>query len=321
MKTVTPISAIIATRNREGSLSRALESLLSQDFLPQDLVVIDGSNDDATKAIVEKFAGQVGPSVMVRHIRADVVGAAAQRNQGVSFSTQNAIWFFDDDVVFEPNCLERLWSALQSDPQLGGVNAMITNQTYGTPGAVSRFMYRLMNGKRESSYAGRIIGPAINLLPEDRDVLPEVVPVEWLNTTCTMYRREALPDPPFLTQFTGYSLMEDLALSLEVGKRWKLANVRTARILHDSQSADYKSDESSRSCMELANRHFIMTQIMDKRGFSDYARLALWELFSLASSAADKRGRRALPYILRGKWRALRQIVSGRGSEEGRAEG
>jgi glycosyltransferase involved in cell wall biosynthesis len=313
MKTVTPISAIIATRNRATAFSKTLESLLSQESLPAEFIVVDASDDNTTKAIVGKFAEQIGPSAMVRHMRADVVGAAAQRNQGVSVSTQNAIWFFDDDVVFEPHCVEHLWNALQSDPQLGGVNALITNQNYGKPGAVSRLVFGLLNGKSETTYAGRVIGPAINLLPEDRDDLTEVAPVEWLNTTCTMYRREALPDPPFPAQFTGYSLMEDLALSLEVGKRWKLANVRTARIVHDSQPAEYKSDDISRSHMELFNRHFIMTQIMDKRGFSDYARLALWELFSLVSSAADKRGRRALPYILRGMWRALRQIVAKRG--------
>ncbi len=63
-----------------------------------------------------------------------------------------------------------------------------------------------------------------------------MVPVEWLNTTCTLYRREALPDPPFLSHFTGYSLMEDLALSLTVGKRWKLANARGLRIFITTHS-------------------------------------------------------------------------------------
>ena len=188
---------------------------------------------------------------------------------------------------------------------------MITNQQYTTPGRSTQFVFRLLNGKSEPSYAGRVIGPAINLLPEDRDDLPEIVPVDWLNTTCTMYRREALPDPPFPAQFSGYSLMEDLALSLEVGKKWKLANARTARIIHESQPADYKSDELSRSCMELVNRHFVMTRIMARRGLIDYLKLAVWELFSTASAVTDKRRCLALLYILRGKWRALRQIASG----------
>jgi len=303
--TIEPISAAIATRNRAVSLSRTLDSLFEQELLPAELIIVDASDDDVTKAIVEKFSTRTGPSATVRWIPADVAGAAPQRNQGVCAATQDAIWFLDDDIVFEPHCVERLWRTLQSDPKIGGVNAMITNQNYGTPGAVSRFMFRLMNGKSEVTYAGRVIGPAINLLPEDRDGLPEVVPVGWLNTTCTIYRREALPDPPFPTQFTGYSLMEDLALSLEVGKRWKLANARTARIFHDSQPADYKANQRALSCIELLNRYFVMTEVMCKRGFPDYAKFALWELFSLATQARQ----RAFPSLLLGKWQAVRQIV------------
>ncbi len=143
--------------------------------------------------------------------RANVTGAAAQRNAGRSHgATQPFVWFFDDDILFEPDCVQRLWSAIESDRQLGGVNAMITNQRYQSPGMISRLMFTLMNGGPEKSFAGKLIGPAINLLPEDRDDLPEVVPVEWLNTTCTIYRREALPSPPFESFFTGYSLMEDV---------------------------------------------------------------------------------------------------------------
>src|SRR4030081_113783 len=118
-----------------------------------------------------------------------------------------------------------------------------------------------MSGKREVSYPGSVLGPAVNLLPEDREDLPEVVPVEWLNTTCTLYRREALPDPPFHDHFNGYSLMEDLTLSLTVGRRWKLANARTARIYHDSQPGTHKSDPALLAEMQLINRHFVMTRI------------------------------------------------------------
>jgi GT2 family glycosyltransferase len=191
--------------------------------------------------------------------------------------------------VFKPDCVDRLWQAIQSDNQLGGVNAMIVNQKYHRPGLASRIVFTLLNGHREKSFAGRVIGPAVNLLPEDRDDLPEVVPVDWLNLGCTIYRREALPTPPFQAEFTGYSLTEDVALSFEVGKQWKLANARTACIFHDSRPADYKSDELSRSRMELVNRHFVMTRVMGRRGLIAHFKLALWELFSIASAVTDKR--------------------------------
>ena len=219
-----------------------------QSVVPAELIIIDASPDDATRRVVLTFAGQMQAfGCRVLWQPAKQAGAAAQRNQGIGLATQSVLCFFDDDVLFESDCFARLWRALQADPGLGGINAMIVNQRYLPPRPVSRWMFRMMAGHRHASYAGRVLGPAINILPEDRDELPEVVSVEWLNLGCTLYRREAMPAPAFAGHFAGYSLMEDLTLSLTVGKKWKLANARTARIYHDSRPGAYKDKLVARS--------------------------------------------------------------------------
>jgi glycosyltransferase involved in cell wall biosynthesis len=304
-----PIAVIIPTRNRAPALRRTLESLRAQSSQPAELIIVDGSDDFVTRSMCVE---QIVPG-LCSHIswyRAEVSGAATQRNQGVRAGSQAVLGFMDDDILFEPLCFARLWSALQSDPNLGGVNAMITNQRYQTPGRISRIVFRLMAGRAERSYAGRVLGPAVNLLPEDSDDLPEIVPVEWLNTTCTLYRREALPDPPFPAHFTGYSLMEDLTLSLTVAKRWKLANARTARIYHDSQPGTYKSDPALLAEMQLINRHYVMTRILGRDRFSDYLKLALFELFSMASSLRSRSGRATVAPSIWGRVEALRRMVT-----------
>jgi glycosyltransferase involved in cell wall biosynthesis len=303
-----PITVIIPTRNRATALRRTLESLGAQSPQPAELIIVDASEDSSTRAVCEETVP--GLYSVVSWCRADVAGAATQRNQGVRASSQSVTGFMDDDILLEPLCFARLWSALESDPHLGGVNAMITNQRYQTPGRISRFVFRLMAGRAERSYAGRVLGPAVNLLPEDDADLPEIVPVEWLNTTCTLYRREALPDPPFPDHFTGYSLMEDLTLSLTVGKRWRLANARTARVYHDSQPGTHKSDPALLAEMQLINRHFVMTRILGRDRFSDYLKLVLFELFSMASSLQSRSGRATVALGLWGRVEALRRMVT-----------
>ena len=187
---------------------------------------------------------------------------------------------------------------------------MITNQRYQSPGAFSRLLFRTLAGESRSSWAGSVIGPAFNLLPEDRADLPEIVPVEWLNLGCTLYRREALPSPLFDAQFTGYSLMEDLALSLIVARKWRLANVRTARIFHDSQQGSHKSNASELAEMELVNRHFVMSSVQGKRGLKDVARLVVLELVSLTSVLRSPTSRGAFFAAIRGKARATRKILA-----------
>ncbi len=304
--TTLPISAIVPTLNRHHSLSRMLKSLANQSAQPVEMIIIDASTDDETKKLCEKSI--LGLKTRILYHRAIKVGAASQRNQAIQHASQEAIWFIDDDVIFEPDCLKRLWVALHSDAKLGGANAMTVNQKYSPPGLASRLLYRFLNGSREESYAGKFIKPVLNLLPEDRPDLPEVVPVEWLSTTCVLYRSEALPNPPFPSHFTGYSMMEDVALSLIVGKRWRLANARTARIFHDSQSGDPKNKLAKFSEMKLVNRHYVMTSILNQKNPVDYLKLAVLEMFELLVSLSSLDDWRSLPVLIRGKLRACWKI-------------
>src|SRR5437867_12435072 len=111
MKQGLPISAVIATRNRAQSLSRTLQSLLTQDVLPAEFIVVDSSEDDATRSFLSEFEKLVSPTASVRWVAADVAGAAAQRNQGVALATQHFICLFDDVSLFDSDCVARLWHA------------------------------------------------------------------------------------------------------------------------------------------------------------------------------------------------------------------
>lgn len=308
MVNLLPVSTLIPTRNRKNSLERLFHSLAQQLTQPLEIIVVDASTDQETKLLCQRFFPKL--KAQIRYYRATETGAATQRNQALSYASQHLIWFLDDDILFETeDCLEQLNRALQSNLETGGANAMIVNQKYLPPGKISRLLFFLLHGKAEPSYAGKCIGPGVNLLPEDRDDLPEFVPVEWLNTTCTLYRRDVLPDPPFPALFYGYSLMEDLTLSLLVGKRWKLVNVRTAKIFHDSQPGDHKSSPATLAEMELINRHFVMTQILGRTGVLNYGKLALWELFQITACLATPKQWNALPAILIGKISGLWKML------------
>jgi glycosyltransferase involved in cell wall biosynthesis len=317
MSALLPMSAIVATRNRAAVFARTLASLVAQSGIPKELIIIDASTNEETRHVVEEFQARVkdmGCCVIWR--AATERGAAVQRNQGIALANELMVCLIDDDILFEKDCLIRLLQALAFDLQLGGVSALIVNQHLSPPGRVSRIMYRAMAGRAESTYAGKVLGPAVNVWPEDRDDLPEVVPVEWLYTTCALYRRELLPNPPFDAFFTGYSINEDLALSLRVGKVSRLANVRHARIYHDTQPGDHKNDSVALSRMHLVNRHYVMTEILGRRGAGDYARLAFWELFQIAASAIHNRGGLEFWRTLHGRFLGAGDVIRVGGRHE-----
>jgi GT2 family glycosyltransferase len=309
---ILPLSGVVATRSRASSLEKMLGSLWAQEVLPCEILIVDASVDSATRDLIAREAERVPCGVAIRHLHSSGNGSAAQRNEGVRASSQAVVGFMDDDIVLEPDCIERLWAALHSANDVGGANAMITNQKYHEPGAASRLVYRLIGGGPGPEYAGRIFGPAVNLLPADREGMPEVVPVGWLNTTCTLYRRAALPDPPFASFFTGYSMMEDAALSLVVARKWKLVNARTARILHDTQPGKHKDDAAQVARMAVVNRDFVARRILGKKGIGYWSSLAVWAVFQLAAQAAQLPRRPKALDVIKGSLRGYAEIVFGR---------
>src|SRR5205814_4218873 len=134
---------------------------------PTEMIVVDASATSDTETLCEACAMD-GLTTKIKWVKAWKEGAATQRNQGIKAAAHETILFVDDDVLFEPQCISRLWQSLNSDPRLGGVSSMITNQKYHSPGLASRWLFRILHGQSETSYAGKCIGPALNLLPEDR---------------------------------------------------------------------------------------------------------------------------------------------------------
>ena len=294
-----PISGIIPTSERNRVLLQTILSISKQSFQPAEIIVIDASEEfNSTLELDNKFSELKSE---LKWVKADKKGAAKQRNQGVSLAKYDFILFMDDDIVLEENCIERLWIAINTYPKIGGANAMITNQRYLPPGLISCNFFKMLNGKKLNSYAGKVIGPAYNLLPEDNPSLPEIIEVEWINTTCSLYRKKALPSPLFPTHFEGYSLMEDLALSLSVGKKWRLYNARTARIFHNSQSGKHKNNIIEISKMELVNRHYIMTRILGRKGFINESKLFLLQIFGFVSFIVSHRKVKGIAKYATGK--------------------
>jgi GT2 family glycosyltransferase len=281
MKPLIPVSLIIPTAGRYERLTQTLRSVLAQDVQIREVLIIDGAAEapkpDAMLAIA-MLAWPVGVRVVTE--TASVCGAGAQRNQAAALSSQPFLWFLDDDVDLEPGCLSALWQAMMEDAMLGGCNALISNQQYAQPGRGLRRLLAWVGCPASGSLAGRCCGPAVNFLPAS--IPPdEKGRVEWLNTTCTLYRRSALPDPTFLAFFHGYSLMEDLALSLEVGKRWRLRSVPEARIYHDSVPAPYKSKVISRQAMEVANRWYVARRIMYRKALPLCVQMLIMQMIGL----------------------------------------
>jgi len=311
MKPLVPVSAILPTRNRAALLARFLQSLAEQTVTPAEIVICDASDDGSTEAVViAAREGWADSRVQWTYQRAVRTGLAPQRNQAVATASQTFVWFLDDDVILEPECLEVLHNVASADDRIGGVTATITNQAYSPPGPFVKGLMRWFeDGRERDTYASACIGPGFAFYPDASPDIPATMTAEWMIGCCTLYRKAALPCPAVPDHFEGGAIGEDLAASLQVARTWKTLHARDARCFHDSQGGAHKRSLLRLAEQGLLNRYYIMTHVRGRTGVRDKFDFSLMLAFGLASllRKPSKWGESCLVFAgyLKGSWRLL----------------
>jgi len=108
------VDVSIVTFNSERYIGPCLESLLSQDPAPAEIVVVDNASTDGTREILEGFRGRV------RFVFNDEnVGFCAGHNQAIARTESPWVVTLNPDVVMEPGFLGALLDAGEDDARTG----------------------------------------------------------------------------------------------------------------------------------------------------------------------------------------------------------
>lgn len=99
------ISVIMLTYNREGLITRIIESILSQTFRDFEFIIVDNGSADHSGQIADEYAAK-DSRVRVIHRERGSIGAG--RNTGLDAARGEYVTFVDDDDYAEPGLLEHL---------------------------------------------------------------------------------------------------------------------------------------------------------------------------------------------------------------------
>jgi glycosyltransferase involved in cell wall biosynthesis len=105
------VSVIVTTRNSARTLESCLTSVRRQDFVDVELVVVDNSSTDLTRAIAEPYCDVFTTKGPER---------SAQRNYGAELASGAYLVFIDSDMVLEEGVISEGVQALE-DPDVRGV--------------------------------------------------------------------------------------------------------------------------------------------------------------------------------------------------------
>jgi glycosyltransferase involved in cell wall biosynthesis len=321
---------VIATRNRPEALALSIPLLLAQSRLPEQLIVIDSSDDHApvaqtvAKAVAE--AGFAGP-VIVKHSEK---GLTRQRNVGLLSVTADVVIFPDDDSLMFPGTTAAMMAAYERDPEKRIAGVCTAESPVPPPGVLPESTYAMTSAqKREQRFAhlrnrierrfeelnpfmymGRQLMervPPIPWLAEDDCVL-----VEWMTGFRMSFRTDYIRQVGFEASFTGYSRSEDVDACFGVSKFGCFVGARQAKIYHHKFPAR-RDTGFAMGATAVTSRAYVVAKHVVGCGFTPAqtakakAKLRAYARFKLLNSALRAYNRFDRDQ-LRGAWTALGRI-------------
>ncbi len=140
------VSVVICSRNRPRLLREAVDSVLTAEQRPAEIVVVDQS--DAPEGAV--LAGLGSPECAVRWLPSTTRGASRARNAGVTDARHSLLAFLDDDMRVESRWLGAMVRALGA-----GTRIVVTGRVLEEAAAPGGFAPSTKTSDAPMTFAGR----------------------------------------------------------------------------------------------------------------------------------------------------------------------
>jgi glycosyltransferase involved in cell wall biosynthesis len=132
------LSVVLACRNEEAAIRKALSSLLAQDYPPEvfEVIAVDDRSEDATGAILGELCA-AHPALRVARVDelpSGWLGKTHALHRGAAEATGDWILFTDADVVFRPDALRRAVAWTVRD----GLGHVVALPHFIAPGVLER---------------------------------------------------------------------------------------------------------------------------------------------------------------------------------------
>lgn len=244
------LSLIICTYKRPAALLTLLYSVAKQSRLPDEVLVIDGSPDDASKeALAQENFG-----FRLKYLQAapEQRGLTRQRNLGIERLSPDCeiVAFLDDDLELMPDYFKSILETYQQHPEAVGVGGIdVKNCAWHAvkPGGqypiFSHFTFDGWVIPEPARYKLRKGLGLMSMLPpgqippcgHGRSSFPPsggVYPVDHFMGGIASYKKTLLETLRFSTWFEGYGLYEDMDFTIRASRHGALLVDTAAQVLH-----------------------------------------------------------------------------------------
>lgn len=253
---IVDVKVVVPTRNRSEEVRCLLRSLNSQVRKPDGVLVVDSSNDHRPTGDAVEKAREAGLNVsLVRH--SGPPSAAGQRNRGLrelEISDCDLVGFVDDDVILEPDAIFEVLECFDRyDECFVGVGLNLRNPLRGSN--KRPFYYGFLSGLGlYPTDPGEVAPSGWQRAAVDVD---EDTEVDWLPTGGVFWRSRVVENRRFDQFFSGYSYLEDLDFSYQIGRSRRLVVCADAQYRHFN-AQEGRPDGYEFGLVEIRNRLYFV---------------------------------------------------------------
>ncbi len=237
MERLPSISVVIPARNRPRDLADLVGTILNQDVSPYEVIIVDGSDNDSVKKVVDAFKCKIDSNGgRLKYIEARGESLTSARNMGVTASRGDAILFLDDDTLLSQDVIGKLAIFLRDNPTALGAQPWVTRPEEKGPNVrfsekLEQALFKvLMLSYPEKNRMG-IRRSGWSIFPSE---LTSIISVQRFLGCGFCYRREVFTELSFDTNLKGWAYLEDVDFSYRVclKKPHSLYAVPYIRIIH-----------------------------------------------------------------------------------------
>ncbi len=251
---VLSISVLIPTMNRPKALKRTIDSYLKGSLIPNEIIIIDQSNQNEFIEKIKNFLRTIRQTEIV-YYHQDLASLTIARNKGLSLAKNEVIVWSDDDVDVYEDTLKNV-ANIMCDKSVSMIGGLDDNM------GVSKSKLGYLIGTK--SFIKREIGHVtLSMLGRYPDRVNGEVKTEWamgyffvIRKSLTMKWHLAWDE-----KLNSYAYPEDLDFSYNYYKRSKKEQLRC--ILSDKVhvkhlgSLEYRVPSRTSTFMYVLHRYYL----------------------------------------------------------------
>lgn len=273
------VSVVIPTKNRPYDLERCLKSIIAQTYPVDEIIIIDGSENDHTKKLCEIFAQKYG--IAIKYIKQESGGLATARNLGNEYATGDIVFNLEDDIILDRDFVKEIVEVFKKDERgeiggVGGIQISLNDKHYNK---IRELLYTIFG---LFFFRDFIRKGSVTISGHHARLPRKFSYVEWLYNAA--YRKEVVKRFKYdenLERTSSFAYYDDLDFSYTVSRTYKLVLNPRAKYVHlSSFTGHYHLDIYKVASVKIQNHYYLVK----KHRFSKAA--FWWSTFGLLISYA-----------------------------------